>query len=443
MKLYRDYKKRFKIIFIFSCVLALAPVFFSLAQTAEELQSKIGQKNADIERLEGEMQAYQTELDTLSKQKITLSGSIKALDLTRKKLVADIAVTQNKIDKTNLEIKGLNKDIRIKQNSISLNTKAVIEGIRVTSELENESLVESILSADDFSLIWNDIDNMASVREKIRENITELKQVKGELEDTRSETIDARQELVRLKSKLADQKKIVEQNKKEKNKLLAQTKNSEANYQKLLVDTLARKNSLEKELRDYESQLEYILDPSKLPNAGIFSWPFDYIYVTQLFGKTVDSKRLYASGSHSGVDFRAAVGTPVRAMASGLVAGTGDTDRQCAGASFGKFVFIKYDNGLASAYAHLSLIKVRAGERVSRGTVVAYSGNTGYSTGPHLHVSVYAPNAAEIKSLASKACPGRVLTQPVAPINAYLDPMYYLPPYKRPLGDKILPERTI
>lgn len=151
-----------------------------------------------------------------------------------------------------------------------------------------------------------------------------------------------------------------------------------------------------------------------------------YLY-NSIFGKTEAGKRLYADGTHNGVDFRAPLGTLVKALADGIVAGIGDTDIQCPGVSFGRFILIKYNNGLASTFGHLSLIKVRTGDKVSRGQVVGYSGNTGYSTGPHLHVSVYAKDAVEIKTLPSKSCPGKVLTQPISPINAYLDPMYYLP----------------
>ena len=425
MKPYLAYKKQFKIIFF--VVIFLLPVFFILAQTVEEVQNKISQKNVDIDKLEQEIKDFQNQLDDLGKQKSSLSGSIAQLNLTRKKLSADISLTEKKIEKTNLKIQGLSKNINTKQNSISNNTYAISLGIKETNEFENGSIVENIFSSNDFSTIWNDIDNIVAVREKLRDKIKELKQVKGELEDTRKETIDAKNELLGLKSELADQKKIVEQNKKEKNKLLAQTKNNETNYQKLLKDRIIQKDALEKELRDYESQLVYILDPSRLPKAGVFSWPLDYILVTQQFGKTVDSKRLYTSGSHGGVDFRALVGTPVKSMGNGIVAGTGDTDRKCPGVSFGKFVFIKYDNGLSSAYGHLSHIKASVGDRVMRGTVVAYSGNTGYSTGPHLHVSVYAPDAAMVKSIPSKSCPGQILTQPIAPINAYLDPLFFLP----------------
>ncbi len=433
MRQYRDYKKQSKIILSLGALSAmlLAPQFFSSAQTAQELQNRISQKNSDIARLEQEIQAYQSQLNELSKQKNSLDGSVKALDITRKKLVADIAVTENKIEKTNLKIQGLNRDITTKEGSISTNVEAITDDIKTTNEFENTSLIETLLSAEDFTLAWNDIDNRLTLRERLTRQIQSLKEVKTELEGTRNETIDAKNELVSLKSELADQKKIVEQNTAEKKKLLAQTKNSEANYQKILKTRLTQKEALEKELRDYESQLTYILDPSKLPNAGVFSWPLDNVYITQLFGKTVAAKRLYADGSHGGVDFRAAVGTPVKAMASGIVAGVGDTDIQCPRASGGKFVFIEYDNGLSSTYYHLSLAKVSVGERVQRGAVVAYSGNTGYSTGPHLHVSVYAPGAASVKNIPSKSCAGKILTQPVAATNAYLDPMYYLPPYNR------------
>ncbi|MCX6755133.1 MAG: peptidoglycan DD-metalloendopeptidase family protein [Candidatus Nomurabacteria bacterium] len=303
--------------------------------------------------------------------------------------------------------------------------------LKKVNEFELNSNLEIILSETDFTKIWNDIDNISSVQQKIRAKISELKKIKGDLEDTKKVTTNARNELVALKAKLADQKKIVDQNTKEKNKLLSETKNNEANYQKLLKDRLAKKDAFEAEIRNYESQLKFILDPNKLPGQGVLSWPLDYIYVTQLFGKTEAGKRLYANGTHNGTDFRAPVGTPVKAMADGIIAGTNDTDLQCRGVSFGKLILIKYDNGLASTYGHLSLIKVNVGQRVARGEIVGYSGNTGYSTGPHLHLSVYAKDAVNMKTLPSKSCPGKSLTQPISAINAYLDPMYYLPPYKK------------
>jgi len=431
MKLYHDYKRLYKpAILLFLGILIIFPIIFSYAQTVSELNAKIDQKNADIDKLEQEIKQYQIELDGLGKQKNSLSVSIKQLDLTRKKLAADISVTQNKIDKTNLKIKELSLQINDKQSDISNNVQALSLGIKQINELEQGNVLATLLSENDFTAIWNDIDNMTIISDKIRQMTIEVKVVKGELEDTRQETTDAKNELVRLKTKLADQKKIVDQNTAEKNKLLAQTKNSEANYQKLLQDRLAKKLAFEKELRDYESQLQYVLDPSKLPSGGVLSWPLDNIYITQLFGVTKDSKRLYASGSHSGVDFRASVGTPVKAMADGVVAGVGNTDVQCSGVSFGRFILIKYNNGLASTFGHLSLVKVSAGDKVVRGQVVGYSGNTGYSTGPHLHVSIYAKDAVDVNTLPSKSCPGKVLTQPISAINGYLDPMYYLPPYK-------------
>lgn len=431
MKHYHDYKKQFKSFFIvFGIILILVPWLFSYAQTAQELNQKISQKNADIDRLEQEIKQYQLEIDNLGKQKNSLNVSIKQLDLTRKKLIADISITQTKIDKTNLKIKELSLEINNKQGRISNNLNALSLDIKKINELEQNDIVATILSENDFTVIWNDIDNMTTVGKTIRQMTVELKEIKSDLEDTRKETTDAKNELLSLKSKLADQKKIVDQNTAEKKKLLAQTKNSEASYQKLLKDRLAKKDAFERELEEYESQLKYILDPSKLPNKGVLSWPLDYVYITQLFGITKSSKRLYVSGSHSGVDFRATVGTPVKAMADGVIAGVGNTDLQCPGVSFGGFILIKYNNGLANTFGHLSLIKVYNGQKVSRGEVIGYSGNTGYSTGPHLHVSLYAKDAVEVKNVPSKSCKGKVLTQPVAPRTAYLDPMYYLPSYK-------------
>jgi murein DD-endopeptidase MepM/ murein hydrolase activator NlpD len=427
MKLFQDYKKQFRYLLV--AVLLLLPLIFSHGQSVGDIKNQIEQKNEDIAALEREIASYQGQLDTLGKQKSSLSTSIQQLDITKKKLNADISVTQKKIDRTNLTIENLSSDIGDKESSIQNNINSIKLEIRNTNEFEQKSLVENVLSNTDFTTVWNDIDNIMAVRDRLREGITTLKETKVELEDTRTETISAKEELVKLKTQLSDQQKIVVQNTNEKNKLLAQTKNSEANYQKLLADRIAKRDAFEKELRDYEAQLQYILDPTKLPAGRVLSWPLQQVYVTQLFGKTVDSVRLYASGTHNGVDFRAAVGTPVMSMADGKVLGVGDTDLTCPGASFGRYVFIQYTNGLSSTFGHLSLIKVHEGEKVNRGEVVAYSGATGHVTGPHLHVSLYASDAVKMDSKPSAACGGKIYRLPVSPINAYLDALKYLPPY--------------
>ena len=155
--------------------------------------------------------------------------------------------------------------------------------------------------------------------------------------------------------------------------------------------------------------------------------------ITQRFGKTVSSERLYVSGSHSGNDFRAAVGTPVYAVAEGIVKGVGDTDQQCPRASFGKWVFIEHTNGLSTTSAHLSAQKVIEGQTIKKGDIIAYSGNTGRSTAPHLHLTTYATKGidggegARVTTRPSAACPGSDYRMPLAPTAAYLDPLSFLP----------------
>jgi len=427
MKQYQDYKKLFKIAYtgVLLAVLLYSGAF-SYAQTAKELSQKIQEKSNDIAQLEKEIKQYQGQLDSLGKEKNSLATSLAQIEITRKKLNADISVTQKKIDQTNFKIEGLGSQINTKEHAIAGATDAVALALRQTNELETNSFIGIVLSDKDFSSIWNDIDHIVTVQEKMREYIKELHQVKGELEDTRTETIDAKNELTALKTKLADQKKIVDANANEKSKLLAQTKNSEVNYQKLLQEQVAKRIAFEKELRNFESQLKFILDPTTLPGPGVLSWPLDEIFVTQEFGAKTGPHRTYASG-HSGADFRARTPLPVKAMADGIIKGTGDTDLSCQGVSFGRWIFIEYNNGLSSTYGHLSLIKVREGQKVSRGEVVGYTGGTGRVTGPHLHVSLYVAKAVSVQTVPSISCLGKILTQPIAATNAYLDPMYYLP----------------
>lgn len=85
---------------------------------------------------------------------------------------------------------------------------------------------------------------------------------------------------------------------------------------------------------------------------------------------------------HHGLDVAVPVGTPTRASAGGRVTYSG------AMGTYGIIVIIDHGNGVETRYAHLSRTVARVGQRVQRGELIAYSGNTGHSTGPHLHYEI-------------------------------------------------------
>ncbi|MEU6118123.1 M23 family metallopeptidase [Streptomyces sp. NPDC047117] len=91
------------------------------------------------------------------------------------------------------------------------------------------------------------------------------------------------------------------------------------------------------------------------------------------------SSGLWSSGSHTGIDFHAASGTAVHAVGAGTVVEAG------WGGAYGNNVVLKMDDGTYTQYGHLSSIGVSVGQKVSANQQIALSGNTGNTTGPHLH----------------------------------------------------------
>lgn len=418
---------QFASLFVIGVAVFTTAVFVD-AQTATELQSKISNASDQLQKLKQEIPVIEKNLNNLGTQKKTLNTSIVELDLTRKKLQTEIKITQINVDTTNQKISQLSTQISQRQKEIDDRMAAIKEAVRVMYERDAHALPEIALSDQSFSQLWDDLESISQFNVKVSDNIEQIKLLKSDLENKTEQKKVEKKTYLNLKSALSDQKVITEQNKAEKARLLAQTKSQESAFAKLLKQKLALADSLEQEIRNYEQSLKFILDPTSIPSRGkkVFSSPLDDMFITQQFGRTSSSGRLYASGTHNGTDFRATVGTPVRAMLSGTVMATGDTDKVCPGASYGRWVLIKHNNGFATLYAHFSLIKVSQGDSVSTGDVIGYSGKTGYATGPHLHVTLFAAAAVKVESRPSKACGGRVYTMPLAAINAYLDPMDYL-----------------
>jgi murein DD-endopeptidase MepM/ murein hydrolase activator NlpD len=116
--------------------------------------------------------------------------------------------------------------------------------------------------------------------------------------------------------------------------------------------------------------------------SGSMRWPLDAYIVSSEFGERWGKM-------HKGMDMAADVGEPVYAIADGEVIYAGDSLR-----GYGNAVILRHDKKTSSLYAHNSELKVKQGEQVKQGTLIALLGNTGHSTGPHVHFEIRDGDAA-------------------------------------------------
>lgn len=418
---------KFKITILISLLLLPMLTFIDVgAQSVDQIKQNIDSHNEKIKKLDEEIKAYQRQVEITATEAKSLQNAVKVLDINQKKITTEIKKTETNIGKTNLTIYNLSSEISDIEKKIDLNTEAIAKTLSNMRQSDQESLIESFLANRSLADVLDEYESTNQFQDKIRDQSNELAEYKNKLSDKKTTTEEEKQKLLSFKNELGDQNQILVINKKEKSTLLTETKNKETEYKKILENRQLEKERAEKELFDFANQLKRIIDPNSFPSAkkGIIGYPLDNIYVTQAFGKTVDAKRLYVSGTHNGVDFRAARGTPVKSVLEGVVEGTGNTDSQKGCYSYGKWVLIKHPNGLSSLYSHLDLIKVMTGQNISLGELLGYSGQTGYATGPHLHFTLYASQGVQVQQYsASKNC--KNTTIPIAPSNAYLDPMLY------------------
>ena len=124
---------------------------------------------------------------------------------------------------------------------------------------------------------------------------------------------------------------------------------------------------------------KYYDEKGKTTNTSSFIVPCRYKRISSKFTKKRWHPILKRYRAHHGIDYAVSTGTAIKAAYNGKVIFAGRKG------GYGNTVIIKHASGYKTLYAHLSKFKVYVGKRVKTGDLIAYSGNTGRSTGPHLH----------------------------------------------------------
>lgn len=234
----------------------------------------------------------------------------------------------------------------------------------------------------------------AEERAKLEEELAEIsKEYKSTLDTAAANTENTKNKITGSFNSVADSAGTMQQNVETHFGNMETSVTTHVDNTITKIDELTEKISKFNPLSyDPNQKLKDFATNSNLNKNGT-SNPLNRLSETRPFGGgIVKTKYGVSSSNHKGVDFSADIGTSVYAYTDGTVVSTlnqGDTK------GYGKYIVIDHGDGLTTLYGHLSSFNVEKGQKVKAGDVIAFSGDTGNSSGPHLHFEIRKNNVAQ------------------------------------------------
>lgn len=399
--------------------------FPTFAQTNAELKMQIEDEIKALEQkkqqLEQQAQQLKGTIAQTQEQANTLKGQISNLKNQISSLQTQISLIGKKIDKTKIEINDVQNNIFNTQEKIDRQKNTIGQLLLFMARRDKDSLLSILLKSSDLSEYFRQTQAVVSVNSNLMSLVDDLQNTEDQLTQNKNNLEEKKNDLESLKQQQSAQKISLDQATKNKNKLLKDTKSQEIAYQKLLAETEELQRQANFEIFQLEDKLRLAIDPNSLPLArhGVLAKPTDG-RTSQSYGciQTSFARKNYPScdnkkgGFHNGLDIAASYGTPLHAAENGKVVAVGS-----APYAYGVWAAIEHENGLITAYTHMSVRSVKVGQEVRRGDVVGNMGSTGLSTGSHIHFMVYAPKTFTTKQSSISG---------ILPIGATLNPLDYL-----------------
>lgn len=417
-KLYRGF---LAIASVFALISAFPPASFSLAAADDNLKNQIENKNKELVEIEQKIKETQSNLQETATQSRSIEGDIGRLNKNIGQLNLGIKSAEISLSKLGLEINSIDRDIMIIEEDIADKNSSLKDILREIQFQDNESVLLTLLKSRNLSESIDSMQTLLELNNQLQVESNNLKILRDDLNGKRTDRTTKKSEVELQNQNFKYRKAIVEDQTQERQRLLSLTRQQAGEYSRELSALEEQRAEIEKEIEDIERRLSAELDRSTLP-TGQIGLPLRLSgliskFITQGYGRTAFAGRAYKSGFHNGLDFGTPSGTPIFSSEEGTVTAVGDQDRFCYRGAYGKFIVVKHD-GLTTLYAHLSRPLVSVGQKVNRGDLIGYSGNTGYSTGPHIHFTVYASQTFYMGT--SRYC------GPM-PYGAPLNPLDYLP----------------
>lgn len=434
-------KKKFLLSLAISSILSIGSVLvFAQSPTGNsgtappsdrvDLQAQIQGKAQELDNITKQLESTRQNLQNTKQERLSLQQELSSLQGNINQLDLSMKVDEIAIQKLTLEMQSLSYDLQDIKSSALTKKEAVRELLRELQRkdvsgnsaliifLKNKNLADGVLETQ----------TLRNLQFQLAKDIENLRSLDAAYNKKVAEAGDKKSKSLLHQENLANKKLIIQDQKKERHDLIARTKNKESVYEQQVDELTRRQLEIAVEIEKVEAELRKNIDPNLLPipRPGVLMIPVSTAIVTQGYGATKFADRNYKGKFHNGLDFGAPVGTEVFAAESGVVINVANQDRFCPRGAYGKLIVIKHKNGLSTLYGHLSRQIVTIGQAVERGQVIGYVGKTGWATGPHIHLTVFANNTlTPARGSYPEGTRSSMVCGPM-PVGGDLEPTQYL-----------------
>lgn len=376
-------------------VLAAPAAGDTIRDRKQAVDSKIDSLQARIDRARAREGVLTTEISEVTQKIRGLEDDVSSASSQLERLEAVLALHQRKLDRLNALYRVQTRRLLFLQRQYRAAVDRLSRRIVEIYTSEEPSTLSFVLEASSFEALVDQIDYVNEIGRQDERIARAVERAKNEMAATRARTRRTRAEVAAVTEQVArrtdEQRQVRDRLVATQNELAAarsQKRNALASVRESKEELIAEVDALLAVSAELAAKIQAAQAanqsagtvPSRAPSAAGFVWPVNGP-VTSVFG-------MRWGRMHEGIDIAVPSGTPVVAAASGVVIWAGWMG------GYGNLVVVDHGGGLATAYGHNSSVTVGVGQSVSQGQLIAYSGSTGQSTGPHVHFEVRVGGAA-------------------------------------------------
>ena len=353
--------------------LAVLPLYVAMcfADTADDKRAELNDVRQRMERMQTRKEQARRKAESASAELSEVMGSLNELQAQANNLQKKSDALQGKINDNQAKLEKKQQEMQERM----LIYRKRLRDIYINGQI---NYLDVLLGAKDFSDFSSRMYLLQKIISRDLELLEKLKQDAAEINSRKEQLAAEMKEIKATQTELEAKKAKVNKLREQRAYMLYKAQEEEQSSQEEYERLLAISENIASMLRNMENAGGGA--PAGQGGTGQFMWPCNgpitsyYGWRTHpIFGTTK---------YHSGMDIAVDSGTPIHAADSGTIVYSGWLG------GYGNCVMIDHGGGLVTLYAHNSALNVGEGQYVSKGTVVAYAGSTGYSTGPHCHFEV-------------------------------------------------------